>query len=907
MSLQRLLLGKEDNHILPFFWQHGEDEKTLRHYVRIIHEANIGAFCVESRPHPDFCGPQWWADMDAILDEARKLKMKVWILDDSHFPTGYANGAMEEADPSLCRQSLTIRVLDVLPDGTLAIRPADYKEADEWTPNMMESYTIAKGPMRKFDDDRLEAIVAFKEGGSEADILDLTDQIGEEQITFKAPGEGSWKIAVLNLTRNRGPHRNYINMMDKESCHKLIEAVYEPHWAHYQADFGKTIAGFFSDEPEIGNGHLYEFGKRVGELTDQAWSRNVAEKLQERWQGNYRKYLPFIFDQNFDKDLQAKVRTDYMDVVTRLVEECFSFQLGNWCRAHKVEYIGHLIEDNHQHTRTVSSLGHYFRGLAGQDMAGIDDIGGQIMPQGEAIGPGNFMNPIRDGEFWHYTLGKLGASMGAIDPLKKGRTMCEAFGAYGWGEGVRMEKYIADHLMVRGVNYFVPHAFSPKEFPDPDCPPHFYAHGHNPQFRHFGALMKYMNRITTLISEGKAVIPAAILYNAEADWSGDFMYLQKPAIELYDHQIDYHFIPADAFVEEKYQTKIGKQLIVNDQTYEVLIIPYMEYIPEAAAKAVITLSSDGFPVIFVDGLPKGTCENGQIDPKIKELEEAAAKEGGICVLPIDQLADALVSMHLTDAVLDPASSRIRIYHYYDIENFYYLVNEAAERWEGDVILPISGPVSLYDAWQNEVVKVFDSDDQISEDGKTRRIHLALDPSQSLFLFDGDDFSLRLGDPALSGQGYPSEAKEEDFSASWQRSLAKSLDYPRFGEGKKVALPDQLAEEEPKFSGFVRYEKELKVEGKIRRTYLEITDAYEGVEVFVNGESLGIQIIPTFRYDLTPYLRAGMNQIRIEVATTLEREAADFPNPWALALGAGKEGPKITTPSGINGNVQLIIC
>ena len=93
------------------------------------------------------------------------------------------------------------------------------------------------------------------------------------------------------------------------------------------------------------------------------------------------------------------------------------------------------------------------------------------------------------------------------------------------------------------------------------------------------------------------------------------------------------------------------------------------------------------------------------------------------------------------------------------------------------------------------------------------LDLALDPSQSLFLFDGDDFSLRLGDPALSGQGYPSEAKEEDFSASWQRSLAKSLDYPRFGEGKKVALPDQLAEEEPKFSGFVRYEKELKEEAE----------------------------------------------------------------------------------------------
>ena len=105
--------------------------------------------------------------------------------------------------------------------------------------------------------------------------------------------------------------------------------------------------------------------------------------------------------------------------------------------------------------------------------------------------------------------------------------------------------------MVRGINNYVPHAFTPAPFPDPDCPPHFYAHGHNPQYRHFGELMIYMNRICTLISGGKAVIPAAILYNAEADWAGDFMYMQKPAIQLYDHQIDYHIVPADIFMDAK--------------------------------------------------------------------------------------------------------------------------------------------------------------------------------------------------------------------------------------------------------------------------------------------------------------------------------------------------------------------
>ena len=58
--------------------------------------------------------------------------------------------------------------------------------------------------------------------------------------------------------------------------------------------------------------------------------------------------------------------------------------------------------------------------------------------------------------------------------------MCEIFGAYGWNTGVKTMKYLADHFLVQGLNYFVPHAFSPKAFPDPDCPPHFYAHGKIP-------------------------------------------------------------------------------------------------------------------------------------------------------------------------------------------------------------------------------------------------------------------------------------------------------------------------------------------------------------------------------------------------------------------------------------------
>ena len=64
-------------------------------------------------------------------------------------------------------------------------------------------------------------------------------------------------------------------MMDASSCHVLIDAVYEPHWEHYEADFGATIAGFFSDEPELGNGHLYDWNDPYGHISDYPWSEEL--------------------------------------------------------------------------------------------------------------------------------------------------------------------------------------------------------------------------------------------------------------------------------------------------------------------------------------------------------------------------------------------------------------------------------------------------------------------------------------------------------------------------------------------------------------------------------------------------------------------------------------------------------
>ena len=782
--------------------------------------------------------------------------MKVWILDDSHFPTGYANGIIKESPMHLRRQFITYQIIGSVHGGEIInLSREQYEKPKPFEKNMIEQYTLKDAPT--FDDDRLLEVIAVKTmGRGNEDIAVLPER--DNEISWTAPASAGspadeWKIYVLHLTRNRGHHRDYINMVSLESCGKLIEAVYEPHYVRYKADFGKTIAGFFSDEPEMGNGHMFDTGKTLADVDDQPWSDEIEGALKARWGENWTVYLPLIWENNFAPKLKAKIRYDYMDVVTRQVEQGFSYLIGDWCRERGVEYIGHVIEDNNQHTRTGHSLGHFFRGLAGQDMAGIDNIGGQVLPQGEEIEITSDIGHKRDASFFHYALGKLGASAATIEPLKKGRAMCENFGNYGWEAGVYLMKYLADHFMVRGINRFVPHAFSPKAFPDPDCPPHFYAHGHNPQYRHFGELMKYMNRVCELISNGSHSAPAAILYHAEADWTGgECMFIQEPAKLLADRQIDYNFIPSDVFAEDKYNTVLGSTLKVNTQEYKVLIVPETSFITDEFARAVDVLIKENFPVVFINRFPAGIC-NGD-DALLDPIRYCS-------VVKLDELIGYLDTLGIADIHISPNNNRIRYLKYNNGGELYYFFNEGADTYNGDITVPSAGSCYAYNAWDN----VLESVDAREHGGKTK-LTVSIEPRKSLIVIFGEcEGALR---EPIAPKGTATVLND-----GWRRSTCESIAYPSFGDGKTVSLPDKLEDEQPKFAGFVRYEREFtlpspnKTAGKV---ILEISDAAEGVEVFVNGVSAGIQIVPVFLYDITNLVKAGKNSLVIEVATTLER-------------------------------------
>lgn len=864
-SIMKNLNNKTGNYISPFFWQHGEDEGKLREYMKVIHDCSIGAVCVESRPHPDFCGEKWWQDMDIILEEARKYDMKIWILDDSHFPTGYANGALENAPEELCRQGIcyTSKVISGKDkEVSMSIVPFLKKKNDSISLMDMGG----RNGKRQFSADILLSVTAISM--CDDTLIDLTNHVQDNILTWRVP-KGKWKIAFCKLSRNCGAHRNYINMMKPESCRILIDEVYEKHYEHYGEEFGKHIAGFFSDEPELGNGALYS-NQTLGTKQDLPWSDTLIPHLEKKLGENWKNELGFLWENDFDPYHTAKVRFAYMDAVTIQVRIAFSEQIGDWCRAHKVEYIGHVVEDNNNHGRTGGSLGHYFRGLWGQDMAGIDDIGGQVMPQGED-GPHKFMHYIqRDGEFYHFILGRLGTSLAALDEKKKGRTMCEIFGNYGWQEGLRLERYLADHFMVNGVNRFVPHAFSAKDFPDPDCPPHFYANGHNPQYRHFKSLMKYMNRVCELIDGGKHIAPVALLYHAEAEWTGKAMLMQKPARVLTESQINFDIVPSEH---------------VGEKPYQAIIIPYAQFISVQLADRLQALSREGSKIVFVDAMPEGFYDSDTI---------VEGKFGYSDVVQLDKLVPLLCSYQVNEIKLSVKNRYIRYLHYLKENDIYFFVNEGTDKYTGVVTLPNEGRLYRYDAWNNRLENI---------KYHTRKYHteveVEIEPMESLLLIfdevDGDLLQMPL-----------KEMEKEEYlvkqPVKWIRSIATSIEYPHFTQEEEVCIPDNLAKEQPHFSGWIKYETTI-VLPRTKRGLLTISDAYEGVEVFINGISAGVQVVPVYRFDITDLLKEGKNLLTIEVSTTLERERAFSKN---RSLQEKLNRNRKLSPIGITGEVKIYV-
>ena len=862
--LLQLLKGQYNNHILPFLWIHGEKESVLRDRIKKISESGIGAVCVESRTHEDFVGPMWWRDMDIIMEEARNRNMKVWVLDDKHFPTGSVAGNIKNFYPEYRKWYLMQRQIDAV--GPL--KGASFLVADHLKE---EEKLVAVIATRRMDE-------RYKVDDT---LLDITQNIHNGVLYWDVP-EGHWRVFLFIMTREGEKLPDHLNPIVPRAVRVLIDTVYETHYERYEDDFGKTFAGFFSDESQFGN--TKDFSAIIGKSNMVIpWKEDMLYDLSDDLGEDFSRYLPCLWNEAGEKTYS--MRYTYMRVVSELYSESFSMQLGNWCREHGVEYIGHVMEDNNVHARLGWGTGHFFRSLWGQDMSGIDVVLQQIVPGYDMYNYKFGPERERFADFYHYGLAKMGSSLGHIDPKKKGRTLCEMFGAYGWYEGLKLMKWLTDHMLVRGVNYFTPHAFTTKNHPDPDCPPHFYAEGYNAQFRYFKILMEYTNRIANLFSDGIHIASAAVLYHAEAEWSGECMFFQEPVKKMMQHQIDCDILPSDIFGHSSAKIQ-SRALYVNNEKYKCLIIPYAEALPRYIMDAIIEAAKKGLKVLFVNGLPSRISDGGDINAYINKLNSSVECQ----VVDIERLVEVLRKNQYQEIVLESEQPYLRFYHYQkeSMDIFMFFNEHPYNAIDTSIDIPIDSEVYVYNAFENKLLKK-----TFKKTERGVRIPARLECYESIILVLGE-VSTSIKSLEIGNEKSIIKKDELEIRGEWKISIATAKEYPSFRYWKTNFDLDSLSKPHflPQFSGTFRYEIEFNWDGASNVQILDLGYVYEIAEVWINNQHLGVRICPPYKFNITNWLLKGKNKLCIDVTNTLVKEQHDRFSILAMQEPSGLMGPVV---------------
>ena len=658
----------------------------------------------------------------------------------------------------------------------------------------------------------------------------------------------------------------------------FIDQIYEPHYAHYKDDFGKTFAGFFSDEPEIGSfGGEYGHDANIGKFNmKMPWSQTLHERLKELWGSEFAENLMALWttpDRNSNENKSGLCRMQFADIVARLYGENFCEQIGDWCRQHGVEYIGHVIEDGGMHAHMGIGAGHYFHALWGQDMAGIDVVLQQIRPglddcKFHSVGG----NLGYHGELYHYALAKLAASLAHMDSKKKGRALCEVFGAYGWAEGLKLMKWLLDHMLVNGINYFVPHAFSMKDFPDPDCPPHFYARGMNPQFPYFKNLMEYCNRVSHLISNGVHIPAVAVVYPAEQEWAGEYLPVEAIGKQLLRNQIDYDILPTDVLMT---MTVVEGKLKWENEQVPVLILSGSRCITKTLADWLCKAAEKGLKIVVVGQKPLAMDSNGILREWTSQIKD------NLTICEQEDLADILYSFGIGEIKTKKYEPWLRYYHYKHQNGEFWLFMNQSETEEIHTSLCFEDgmmdsykmdkeSICWYQAWENTV--------EPCEWDEKHDLSLQLVPGEMKVLYMGDctpyakilvekQELMKLKKAAVSQAG-----KIKIAPAAWKLWIKET-------ETEKYVLQEReetgdFCRKHPYFCGVMRYETTVFLP-KVKSCELNLGEVYETAHVLVNEKEAGVRVALPYSFEIGKLLHEGENRIIVEVVNTLANRQRDF--------------------------------
>jgi hypothetical protein len=482
----------------------------------------------------------WLEMVKRTVELAHERDMRVWIVDEGKYPSGFAGGKFTTDAPELRMKALVIADRIELEGG------------DTLT--------------RQISGDIVSAVAS--------NLLDSTNQILDIQsgkLQWTAP-EGKWNVilvkhdfrssptrAVNNPTRGKDPSNSLCDYLDPAATQQFIKFTHEQHKKYIGSEFGRTVLGFRGDEPDYS-------------IRGIPWTPQIFAVFEERKGYDVRPYVASFFAPRLTEK-QKRIKADYWDIWSDLFGENFFKVQADWCAGNNMEYLVHLNHEDKM-IELVCSEGDFFKCMRYVQMPGVDAIWNQIWPGKVADYP------------------KYASS--AAHVFGKPRAFTESFAAYHIPPDAVQAKWVLDQQFVRGINMvevmFVPASTKGQSGLD----------GWKGT-EQFPSIARYVHRTSYLLSQGRPAAQIAVYYPTSSMWLGNVesdnnvLHIIR---QLLERQLDFDFVDENA-LSSLLIPENGTFRNLSGQYYRTVIIPPLSSISKTALDRLQSFAASGGQVVFL--------------------------------------------------------------------------------------------------------------------------------------------------------------------------------------------------------------------------------------------------------------------------------------------------------------------
>ncbi len=577
----------------------------------------------------EYLSDEWFEMVKYSVDKGKKLGLQVWLYDENSFPSGFAGGHVARD------------------------MPESWNEGTGLEQHKMNVLEPEEGTEYKY--------IFIREGDDLVDITERMDEYMGKEGEFYL-----YRTAYFPHGKFYGG-MPYVDLIHPGVTRKFLETTMTGYEEWIGEDFGGTVPGIFTDEPNIGP---------AGGRGLIRWTGDLIEVFEERWGYDLKTNLNSLVEDEGD---WMKTRHDYYETLLQMFIDRWSKPWNEYTEEKGLKWTGHYWEHGWP---SPHHGGDNMAMYAWHQMPAIDMLFNTWEERPDQFGNARAVKELSS----------------VANQFNRVRTLSETYGASGHELTFEDMKRNGDWEYVLGVNFMNQHLSYMTIMGDRkhDFPQTFSRH--SPWWEWYKYQADYYGRLSLALSSGEQINHILVIEPTTTAWmyynpAGNNSHMDEMGERFEDfiddlemYQVEYD-IGCENIMRDNAEV-VGGEIKIKHRSYDLLVLPPgLENIENATAQLVEEYLEQGgkilsfvLPPEYVDGVKTGMVTNmmgnysGQcvtawndITPAEIELMQSPGiqftepeKYGGLVLHMRRQLKDGQLLFLVNSSLNEEAAGNFRI-------------------------------------------------------------------------------------------------------------------------------------------------------------------------------------------------------------------------------------------------------